>query len=99
MLTSVEPTTARSGRAGRPPVVTVGVRYFAILREERGREEESLTPGAGTAAELYRELRERFSFSLSAERLRVACNGDFVPWSHSLRDGDLVVFIPPVAGG
>ena len=99
MLTSVEPTTARSGRAGRPPVVTVGVRYFAILREERGREEESLTTGAATAAELYRELRERFSFSLSAERLRVACNGDFVPWSHPLSDGDLVVFIPPVAGG
>ena len=78
---------------------TVGIRYFAILREERGREQESLTTGAATVAGLYEELRARFSFSLPAERLRVACNGDFVPWSRPLRDGDLVAFIPPVAGG
>lgn len=95
---------AGDGMAGGVPAggergVTVAVRYFAILREERGRDEESLTTGAATVAELYAELRARFPFSLSAERLRVACNGDFVPWSHPLRDGDLVVFIPPVAGG
>ena len=96
MPTALEPAMARGvGKA----VMTVRIRYFAILREERGREEEALITGAASAAELYDELRERFSFSLSAERLRVACNGDFVPWSHPLRHGDLVVFIPPVAGG
>lgn len=79
--------------------VTVRIRYFAVLREERGRDEEALRTGAGTAAALYDELRGRFSFSLPADRLRVACNGDFVRWNHALRDGDLVVFIPPVAGG
>lgn len=91
--------SASHASAGHGAAVTVAVRYFAILREERGREEESLTTGAATVADLYGELRERFSFSLPADRLRVACNGDFVPWSRPLRDGDLVVFIPPVAGG
>ena len=81
------------------PSVTVRIRYFAVLREERGRDEELLQTDAATACELYDELRERFSFSLDPERLRVACNGDFVPWDQPLRDGDLVVFIPPVAGG
>ena len=99
MPTALEPTMARGGPAVGKAGVTVRIRYFAILREERGREEEALITGAATAAELYDELRERFSFGLSAERLRVACNGDFVPWSHPLRHGDLVVFIPPVAGG
>ena len=97
--TAPDHATAGHATAGRRAAVTVAVRYFAILREERGREEEAVTTGAATAAELYAELRARFSFSLSAERLRVACNGDFVPWNHPLRDGDLVVFIPPVAGG
>ena len=99
MPTALEPTMAHGGPAVGKPGVTVRIRYFAILREERGREEEALTTGAASAAELYDELRARFSFSLPADRLRVACNGDFVPWSRPLRDGDLVVFIPPVAGG
>ena len=90
---------ARGGSPVGQAGVTVRIRYFAVLREERGREEESLATGAATALELYDELRARFSFSLPADRLRVACNGDFVPWSRRLRDGDLVVFIPPVAGG
>ncbi len=99
MPAALERTRARGGPAGGEPGVTVRIRYFAILREERGRDEEELRTGAATAAALYDELRGRFSFSLPAGRLRVACNGDFVPWDHALRNGDLVVFIPPVAGG
>ena len=107
MPTALERSRARGGPAAGPAVeparaergVTVRIRYFAILREERGRDRELLRTGAATAAALYEELRGRFSFSLPAGRLRVACNGDFVGWDHVLRDGDLVVFIPPVAGG
>lgn len=94
------PSVPSLGRSGEPgPAQSVRVRYFAVLRDERGRQEESMTTAATTVAALYDELRGRFSFSLPADRLRVACNGDFVPWDHPLRDGDLVVFIPPVAGG
>jgi molybdopterin converting factor subunit 1 len=78
---------------------TVRVRYFAILREQRGLDEEALTTGASTAAEIYRELRALHRFTLPAERLRVAINDAFEPWETQVREGDVVVFIPPVAGG
>jgi molybdopterin converting factor small subunit len=78
---------------------TVRVGYFAILREQRGLDAETVSTDALTAAELYEELRAIHRFALPAERLRVAINDDFEPWSAEVREGDLVVFIPPVAGG
>jgi molybdopterin converting factor subunit 1 len=75
------------------------VLYFAVLREQRGLASESLTTQAGTAADLYGELRTRHSFTLPAESLRAALNGDFAPWTAELRDGDDVAFLPPVSGG
>jgi molybdopterin converting factor subunit 1 len=75
------------------------VHYFAILREQRGLAEEKLSTGAGTAAELYAELRERHGFTLPVKHLRAAVNEEFVPWGAALRDGDAVAFLPPVAGG
>lgn len=78
---------------------TVRVRYFAILREQRGLDEERIVTGAATAAELYEELRRRHSFSLPADRLRVAINDDFRTWDAPVGDGDELVFMPPIAGG
>ncbi|HWA09898.1 MAG TPA: molybdopterin converting factor subunit 1 [Opitutaceae bacterium] len=78
---------------------TVHVRYFAVLREQRGLAEEKLATETGTAAELYEELRRRHGFALEAGRLRVAVNDEFAPWTTALREGDSLVFIPPVAGG
>jgi molybdopterin converting factor subunit 1 len=80
-------------------VKTVRVRYFAILREQRGLDEESIATAAATAAELYEELRVRHRFTLPAERLRVAVNDEFGSWGAAVRDGDALVFVPPVAGG
>jgi molybdopterin synthase sulfur carrier subunit len=77
----------------------VRVHYFAILREQRGIAQELLSTQAGTAAELYEELRMRHGFTLPAERLRAAVNHEFVAWTAPLGDGDTLVFIPPVAGG
>ena len=78
---------------------TVRVKYFAILREQRGIGEEQVSTGASTAGELYEELRGRHGFTLAAGRLRVAVNDEFVAWTSALREGDALVFIPPVAGG
>jgi len=78
---------------------TVRVRYFAILREERGLGSERVATEAATAGELYEELRGRHPLSLPAARLRVAINGDFTAWRAPLRDGDELVFLPPIAGG
>jgi molybdenum cofactor guanylyltransferase len=75
------------------------VQYYALLREQAGRREESLTSSAPTARELYAELAARYPFTLGAEVLRVAINSEFADWSTPLKDGDAVVFIPPVAGG
>jgi molybdenum cofactor guanylyltransferase len=77
----------------------IRVQYFALLREQAGRSDESLTTTARTPRELYDELRKRYPFSLAPEMLRVAVNTEFGDWSQPLSDGDAVVFIPPVAGG
>lgn len=77
----------------------VHVQYFAILREQRGLGQEQVATNAATAAQLYDELRARHGFTLEADRLRVAVNDEFAPWQTPLREGDRLVFIPPVAGG
>ena len=79
--------------------MVVHAQYFAILREQRGLAAEKLETTAPTAAELYAELSARHRFSLPVDRLRVAVNDDFAPWTAPLKDGDTVAFIPPVAGG
>ncbi len=78
---------------------TVSVQYYAILREQRGCRSEEITTTASTAAELYDELKKKHGFSLSADSLRVAINDEFTEWETSLKSGDTVIFIPPVAGG
>jgi len=78
---------------------TVHVQYFAILREQRGLSEEKLATAAATPAALYEELRGRYGFSLPGDRVRAAVNDAFVAGDAVLREGDRVVFIPPVAGG
>ena len=78
---------------------TVAVQYFAILREQRGLAHENVTTAATTPAALYEELRARHGFTLPGERIRAAVNDAFVAGTATLREGDRVVFIPPVAGG
>jgi len=78
---------------------TVRVQYYAILREQAGRSDETLDTSAATPAELYAELRQRHPFQLGPEQLKVALNSEFGDWQTPLKHGDTVVFIPPVAGG
>ena len=78
---------------------SIRVQYYALLREQAGRSEETLTTGARTPRELYAELSARYPFTLPAELLRVAINAEFGEWSQPLAADDAVVFIPPVAGG
>lgn len=75
------------------------IQYFAILREQRGATEETLETNASTPSAVYQELREKHGFTLPAERVRAAVNDEFVAADATLRDGDRIVFIPPVAGG
>lgn len=80
-------------------MLNLTIRYFALLREQRGVTEERLATAATTPAALYEELRARHGFTLTADRVRAAVDGAFVANDAALREGQTVVFIPPVAGG
>lgn len=77
----------------------IKVQYYALLREQAGRREEGVETQANNPMELYDELTKRHHFSLPPNMLRVAVNAEFGSWSQPLDSGDVVVFIPPVAGG
>lgn len=76
----------------------IHIEYFAILREHVGRDSEEMRTSAGTVSDLYAELDHRYDFP-DIGRLKVAINDEFGDWDTALKDGDSVVFIPPVAGG
>jgi molybdenum cofactor guanylyltransferase len=75
------------------------IQYYALMREQAGRSEETVETKAGNPADLYAELVSRYGFTLPREQLKVAVNSEFSDWSRKLAAGDAVVFIPPVAGG
>ena len=94
--------TGLPGKHATPPrslTRRIRVQYYALLREQAGRSEESFDTVAATPGELYSELQGRHSFHLTPEQLKVAINSDFADWNAPLRNDDTVVFIPPVAGG
>ena len=78
---------------------TIHVHYYALLREERGLNQETVQTKAATASELYQELKEKHHLKLSINLLKIAVNNEFTDWQRKLNAGDTVVFLPPVAGG
>jgi len=80
-------------------MLNLSIQYFAILREQRGLAREQISTAAATPQALYEELRAKYNFSLPADRVRAAIEGEFVASTTPLREGQTVVFIPPVAGG
>lgn len=80
-------------------MTVVNLQYYAQLREQAGVGGEQVNTAATSLRELYDELRARRGFSLAADALKVAVNAQFSGWDRPLRDGDTIVFIPPVAGG
>jgi molybdopterin-guanine dinucleotide biosynthesis protein A len=85
--------------ASGPAGAEVRIRYFAMLREQAGRTEETVRTEAATPRALWEELSARHGFRAPLSVLRVAVNEEFVSAEHALREGDTVAFIPPVAGG
>jgi len=79
---------------------TITVRYFAILRDFSGKNDETVSIETGTnAGEIYLSLAKAYGFPLALTDVRVAVNDEFTSASHPLQDDDILVFIPPVAGG
>ena len=78
----------------------IRVQYYALLREQAGRSDETLsTARAHTARAVRRTAPRSIRSRCPPEMLRVAVNAEFGDWSQPLAAGDAVVFIPPVAGG
>ncbi len=77
----------------------VKVRFFAVLRDRAGCAESIVETQAGSARRFVDELIESKQLGLPSPLIRIAVNGAFVEDQHELHDGDLVVLIPPVAGG
>ena len=79
-------------------MAVIHIEYFAVLREHVGRAQEELATEAATVGDLYAELDRRYAFP-AIGRVKVAVNDEFRDWSAPVRDGDCIVFIPPVGGG
>jgi molybdopterin-guanine dinucleotide biosynthesis protein A len=90
---------AKAQRPAPSTRLNLRIQYFAILREQAGRSEEMIDTTAATPADVYEELKQRHRFRLASTQLKVALNSEFSDWHTPLKNGDTVVFIPPVAGG
>lgn len=77
----------------------INVRYFALLSEEAGLDQEKLSVSCRTYGELYSFLKDKHKFTLPLEMIQVAVDDEFSHLSHEVADGSSIVFIPPVAGG
>ena len=77
----------------------IRVSYYAILREQRGLDQETVRIEDASLRQLYRDLARSHGFSLGEKHVRPAVNDAFCDWDRPLADGDSVVFVPPVAGG
>ncbi|MCZ6673893.1 MAG: molybdopterin converting factor subunit 1 [Verrucomicrobia bacterium] len=79
--------------------MTIQLYYFALLQDQRGLAEETIELDSQSVADLYANLKSKHGFTLEPQALRVSVNQQFVAWDTELKDGDEVVFIPPVSGG
>jgi len=87
------------GANGDAHTMQLKIHYYAMMREQAGRSEETLETVATTPAAVYAQLQARYGFTLGRDQLKVAVNSEFSDWTRTLRPDDALVFIPPVAGG
>ncbi|MEE8308629.1 MAG: MoaD/ThiS family protein [Gammaproteobacteria bacterium] len=80
-------------------MATVTVRYFAAFREQAGHDQELIDTDHATAGDLFLELAQRHGFLDPTSRCKVAINDELTSWDAALKEGDQVLFFPPVAGG
>ena len=79
----------------------VRARFFALYRERMGRDQLEVELGDdAVVADLIQHLDRQYPhLSSNPQRIVVAVNQEYAGHEHPLREGDEVVFIPPVSGG
>lgn len=82
-------------------VVTIRIRFFAILRDKAGRGMAEIDlPLNATIATAVEALQAKFpDIRPYMGRCAYAVNQNYVPAETVLHDGDELAIIPPVSGG
>jgi molybdopterin converting factor subunit 1 len=73
--------------------------YFAKIRQLTNVDREIISTSAISAREVYLELQKKYEFNFPENYLKVAINEEYSSFETVLKNGDTLVFIPPVAGG
>jgi len=93
----------RNRQMSRGPVgaasIPLNVKYFGVLRDRSGCDQERIRSEARTPARLYRDLRHQYNIDVEPGELQVAVNDQLSSWDTELNPDDTVAFLPPVAGG
>lgn len=81
-------------------IMNITVLYFASLADKAKKGQEVLTLDSQISLpNLYTKLQSEHGFELDSSQVRVAINDEFADWNDTINEGDIVAFIPPVAGG
>jgi len=76
--------------------MNITVKYFASLREQLGKSEETLTL---TMATPISEVWQNVSGIPDSENILMTINMEYVKSDAIVKDGDEIAFFPPVTGG
>lgn len=77
--------------------MSIKVRYFASLKEQMGRSEDSLDfTNALTVREIWLACTEQKTLP---DNTIAAINMEYAGFDHLVNDGDEIAFFPPVTGG
>jgi sulfur-carrier protein len=77
----------------------ITILYFGQLKEQAGTDKEVIDSKTNTVSEIYQQLKERHGLSLSFKNLRAARNETFCEGTDTIRDNDVIAFMPPMSGG
>ena len=78
---------------------TIHVHYNSLLYDQSGLTEETIQTEAESPVVLFEELAKRHGFKVGCGIFKVIINDEMKSLTSPLKDGDMVSFHPPIAGG
>ncbi len=77
----------------------IKLEYFALFRTCTKKTEEIFQLEGQDPIDLFDQLSLLYRFPIARDRIHLVVNDEYAPWDKPLKQGDTVVFIPPVSGG